>query len=243
MRGNKIMARYNPKRDNSEAVYDAVKNWRSTCLLENGAVFIADRKLWTTELLDEIDERFVQNLNMGEGNFLERLEVQLSGGSPQCKQLMAELYWLLLLFASNIFDLKKRQNVRLIWSWSGEGLSESNTMLSDSILGGLGSTGTAFNFLRWRELVFTINAMREFKSKPPEEKQRLSSSPWDFAQWLSSVPDGENRQFRHILTHLIFPDDFERASTVRDKRAILEAFGDAPPKTCATLISLKSTNR
>ena len=224
------MARFNPHEDSVDAIYQAADEWRDKCLLANGSVFFADRHLWTNELLDELDERFVKNLDMGEGDFFGKLEAQLSGGSPQCKQLMAELDWLLLLFASRISEPKKRQDVRLIWSWSGETLPEDHPMLSDATLGGLGHTGTAYNTHRWREFVFAINALREFKAKPPEQQQHLASSSWDFARWLASVPDGENRQLRHILTHLIFPDDFERISTVRDKHAILAAFEDVPLK-------------
>lgn len=224
------MARFNPHEESADAVYEAAETWRDTCLLSDGSIFSSDKNLWTKELLDELDERFVQNLDAGEGDFFEKLEAQLSGGSPQCKQLMSELHWLILLFASRISEPKKRKDIQLIWSWSGETLPEDQPMLSDATLGGLGHTGTAYNTHRWREFVFAINALREFKSKSPEEQKQLASSPWDFARWLTSVSDGENRQFRHILTNLLFPDDFERISTVRDKHAILAAFEDVPLK-------------
>ncbi|KUJ77773.1 AAA family ATPase [Ruegeria profundi] len=224
------MARFNPHEESAEAVYAAAETWLDTCLLGDGSIFSSNNNLWTKELLDELDERFVQNLDAGEGDFFEKLEAQLSGGSPQCKQLMSELHWLILLFASRISEPKKRKDVQLIWSWSGETLPEDQPMLSDATLGGLGHTGTAYNTHRWREFVFAINALREFKTKPPEEQTQLASSSWDFARWLTSVSDGENRQFRHILANLLFPDDFERISTVRDKHAILAAFEDVPVK-------------
>ena len=43
------------------------------------------------EPLDEIDRLFVQNYNRGEGNFSEKLEIQLATGTPECRQPMAEL--------------------------------------------------------------------------------------------------------------------------------------------------------
>lgn len=224
------MARFNPHEDSADAVYEAAEYWRDNCLLANGSVFGSDSHLWTKDLLDELDERFVQNLDAGEGDFFEKLEAQLSGGSPQCKQLMAELHWLILLFASRISTPKKRQDIRRIWSWSGDTLDEDHALLRDEPLGGLGHTGTAYNTHRWREYVFLINALRDFKSKQSEEQKQLASSAWDFALWLTSVPDGENRQFRHILCNLLFPDNFERISTVRDKHAILAAFEEVPLK-------------
>ena len=224
------MARFNPHENSAQAIHEAANRWLETCLLGNGSVFSADTQLWTNEILNELDELYVKNIDIGEGDFFSKLETQLSSGSPHCKQLMAELGWLLLLFPARISEPKKRQDVRLIWSWSGESLPEDHPMLSDAILGGLGATGTAYNAHRWREFVFVITALREFKAKAPEEQRQLSSSSWDFARWLGSVSDGENRQLRHILPHLIFPDDFERISTVRDKHAILAAYEDVPMK-------------
>ncbi|MAM59869.1 AAA family ATPase [Maritimibacter sp. UBA3975] len=222
------MARYNTPDYDASPVYDAVERWRDRCLLTDGSVFSTEKHLWTEKNLDELDERFVQNLDAGDGDFFQKLEVQLSGGSPDCKQLMAELDWLLLLFASRISTPRKRQDVRRIWSWSGDTLPENHPMFSDAVLSGIGHTGTAFNTQRWREFVFAINAMREFKSKVVEEQKQLAGSPWGFAEWFAKAPGADNRQLRHILTHLIFPDHFERTSTVRDKHAILASFDRVP---------------
>ena len=82
--------------------HDAVATWRDQCLLADGSVFASEEGLWTEPFLDEIDQRFVKNLDAGEGDFLSKLKVQLSAGSPECKKLMAESVWLLLLFPSNV---------------------------------------------------------------------------------------------------------------------------------------------
>jgi hypothetical protein len=224
------MARYNPHEKAASAVYDAAELWRDTCLLEQGSIFSSTKSLWTKALLDELDKLFVQRIDMGEGNFFEKLETQLAEGSPQSKQLMAELDWLLLLFASRISPPKKRRDILQIWSWSGESLSEDHPMLSDDTLGGLGHTGTAYNTQRWREFIFAIDALRDFKSKPIVDQKALVTSSADFAKWLMSIPSGTNRQLQHILTHLMFPDDFERISTVSHKHEILAAFEGVPKK-------------
>lgn len=224
------MARYNPHEDSAEAVYKAATEWRDRCLLANGSIFLDDGELWTEQLLDELDERFVQNLDAGDGDFFKKLEAQLSEGSSECKQLMAELLWVMLLFASRISPPKKRQGIQKIWSWSGQALSEDHPQLSDALLGGLGHTGTAYNTQRWREIVFAINALRNFKARSAEEQQKLANHPWTFADWLTTVSDDGNRQLRHILPHLMFPETFERISTVRDKHSILAAFEEVPIK-------------
>lgn len=222
------MSRYNPHENTANAVYKAAEDWRDRCLLGPGSVFDSGKRLWTKEVFDELDQLYVQNLDAGDGDFYEKLEAQLVGGSPPCKQLMAELHWVLLLFASRISAPKKRQDIRRVWSWSGETLREDHPLLADDVLGGIGHTGTAYNTQRWREFVFMINAMRDFKAKSADDQARLAASASEFVSWLTSIKDGGNRQLRHILSHLIFPDDFERISTIRDKHAILAAFEKAP---------------
>jgi hypothetical protein len=222
------MSRYNPHEDTAEAVYKAAAEWRDSCLLGSGSVFNQQKHLWTRDVFDELDQRFVRNLDEGDGDFYEKLEAQLAGGSPPSKQLMAELHWVLLLFASRISAPKKRQDIRRVWGWSGETLPEDHPQLADDVLGGLGHTGTAYNTQRWREFVFMINAMRDFKAKSVDDQARLVSSSSEFVSWLASIKDGGNRQLRHILSNLIFPDDFERISTIRDKHAILAAFEKVP---------------
>lgn len=119
--GGQELARYNPHRP-AEPIFGAAATWKERCLERHASVFTEDRALWTVPLLDEIDQRFLQNLDEGEGKFFEKLKVQLSEGSPGCRQLMAELLWILMLFQSNVTAEKKRENVQLVWSWSGEAL-------------------------------------------------------------------------------------------------------------------------
>lgn len=222
------MSRFNPTRDTG-SIYDAAAAWRDRCLLADGSV-LSDKALWTVALLDELDERFVKNLDAGEGDFLSKLEVQLSSGSPQCRQLMAESLWLLLLFPSNVGAARKRENVREVWSWSGDELDEHHPFLDDKVLAGIGSAGTAYNTHRWRELVFLIGAVRDFKRRENAQRHDILREPWAFSGWLSGLSESRHRQLLQILPHLLFPDNFERISSEGDKRLILAGFGDAPEK-------------
>ena len=180
--------------------------------------------------MDEVDQRFVQNPDEGTGNFFEKLRSQLEAGSPDCRQLMAEILWILMLFQTNVGVSKKRENVQLVWSWSGNELSEAHPMLSDAVLKGIGSAGTAYNTDRWREIVFLIVALRDFKRRNQTERQSLLNDPWSFTEWLSHFSEAHNRQLRHILPHLMFPDSFERISSGKDKRLIIAAYDGVPVK-------------
>lgn len=223
------MSRFNPNH-HVAPIYDAAAAWKENCFLADGSALSDGGSLWTNTLLGELDQRFVKNLDAGEGDFLSKLKVQLAEGSPDCRQLMAESLWLTLLFPSNVGAAKKRENVLEIWSWSGEDLSATHSLLEDSVLEGIGSAGTAYNTHRWRELVFLIGALRDFKARDAADREQIASDPWAFSGWLSGLPEARHRQLIHILPHLLFPDTFERISSEGDKRLILAGFGDTTEK-------------
>ena len=52
----------------------------------------------------------------------------------------------------------------------------------------------------------------------------------EFCQFLDDLPSVDGRQLRQILPHLLFPDRYERISSPRHKREILEGFGLATRK-------------
>ncbi len=223
------MSRFNP--DHAVGpIYDAATTCRDRCLLGDDSVLSDGRNLWTSAVLDELDQRFVKNLDEGEGDFLSKLKTQLSAGSPECRQLMAESLWLLLLFPSNVGAARKRETIREVWSWSGEDVEENQPLLNDAVLGGIGSAGTAYNTHRWRELVFLIGAIRDLKRRGAGDRQAILDDPWAFSGWLSGLPEARHRQLIHILPHLLFPETFERMSSEGDKRLILARFSDTPEK-------------
>lgn len=223
------MSKYNPHH-NVDPIYDAARKWRETALARELSVFSDGKALWTTSLLDELDQHFVKNPDAGEGDFLSKLKVQLSEGTPECRQLMAEILWVMLLFPSNVGVTKKRENVRTIWSWSSDEIEEEHPLLADKVLGGIGSGGVAFNTYRWLEIGFLIGALRDFTQREETDRKSLLDDPWSFSSWLGGLPEARKRQLIHILPHLLFPDTFERISSEGDKRQILAGFGETPEK-------------
>jgi 5-methylcytosine-specific restriction enzyme B len=216
------MARFNPNHD-SIAVLTAAQLWLKRCWLEDGSV-LSNERLWTEANLEELKRNFVDQPDESSDSFYVKLEQQLSDASSESKKLMAEALWALMLFQSNIHPEKKRDRINEVWSWSGDSLVDANQMLADSVLGGLASPGVAFNTLRWRELGYLIKTAIAFKREEASEREELLREPWRFAEWLASTSQQENRQFRHIIKHLAFPDSFERIAVASDERAIVAAF-------------------
>ena len=223
------MSRYSPDRKPGP-IYEVADKWRYTALLEGRSVFHNEKELWTDSLLDELQSQFGKLPHNSEEAFLQKLETQLSETSPECIQLMAEILWVMLLFPSNIGPGKKRENVCKIWLWSKERLETPHPLLSDTLLMGIGSAGTAYNTHRSRELDFFIMALRDFKNLGAADSEQIASDPWNFLDWLSGINGAKTRQLPHILSHLLFPDEFERISSKGDKSRILAGFDIAPKK-------------
>lgn len=200
----------------------AADHWKQNCLLANGSVF-TNAHLWSADNTDLLDQYFVQNPLSGKDPFREKLKRQLEHAPPAVRQLAAEMLWILLLFPNNIGGPKKRENVQEIWSWSGQPLDSNHPQLKVLDFG-IGSSGTAYNNKRPTELTFLIALMRRWKAEGPARHSSLLADPWEFGNWLDGMPKTGERQFRHMLFYLLFPDTYERISSTGNKRDIVKAF-------------------
>ncbi|SIT06059.1 McrB family protein [Paracoccus saliphilus] len=223
------MARYNPSADLSP-LYETMDRLRTDCLINDGSLLSPGRSLWTADNFAGLQRTYVQNLDAGDGNFFEKLKAQLSDSTSDGRCLMAELIWLLYAFQrSDVAPSTKDQKVREVWSWSGGELQPEVAALTDPVLQGVGRAGQGYNNNKWRELVLLITAMQDLKAKPENERRHLVSDGEAFASWMDVHVEGDNRQLRHILPFLFFPDDYERISAASNKRDILVGFGAASP--------------
>ncbi|WP_105381369.1 McrB family protein [Neorhizobium alkalisoli] len=226
------MSRYSPFHSNSDTTLNAAAVWRDRCLTSEGSLF-CDNKLWTSELLSEVDQRFNGTPEGGGGGFYDKLKRQFDGASPSTCKLLAEILWILYLFPINMGPRAKRDPIRDVWGWSGEALlgNQADLFLSDEVLRGLGSGGPGFMNHRPRELGFFIRAMISFKALHNGERAVILDDPWTFATWLDSVPDNGRRQLKHILPHLLFPETFERFSSPGHIKQVLTVFGNLDRRT------------
>lgn len=215
------MGRYCGDR-NRDALFAAANRWRDAALLNDGSVF-TNRALWTESNFGELLHHFVEQPDEGGDRFLEKLQRQLEPVSQSAKQLAAEIQWLLWLAPSNLNPQTKLDEVQEIWWWSGE-LLPPTKWLSTDVLEGVGSAGQGIKLYRWKELAYIIRAMHAFKKLPVAERERVTRNGWDLARWLEQVPESNQRQFRHMLLYMLFPDDFERVFSAGDRKSIVRRF-------------------
>lgn len=207
----------------AEAVLNAAEIWKKDSLINGESVF-GFGKIWTPENIQELITHYVDNLDDGSGNFVEKLEKQLEPASDDAKTLCAEIMWVMLLCPSNIGPAKKRDNVEIILSWAGRSLPENPSVIGDKALAGIGSGGTAYSNLRWKELVYAVLLFKRFLAEDQSGRLKLLTNSEALARFCEQIPENDNRQFRHMILYLLFPDSNERIFGNRDRYKILQNF-------------------
>lgn len=217
------MARTISDRDIAPVVA-AARLWIDTCLVADGSAF-SKTALWTDSLVAEVRAAFVDHPDTGQDPFGAKLRRQLTTCSPPAKQLAAEMLWALFLFPSNFRPKTKRRQILDVWQLSGSRLDAQTPLLGDDVLAGIGSGGQGFNTNRHKELEFLLAITTSVKEQTSSRRRQLFSDYSAFVDWMDTVPRFGSRQFRHMLRFFAFPDEVERMSSNRDRRAILAAYG------------------
>jgi 5-methylcytosine-specific restriction enzyme B len=146
------MGRYCGDRD-PEPLIAAAAFWRQVAFVGDGSVF-SEQPLWTEANAATLVREFVEKPDESKDRFLEKLKRQLEPANAAAKRLAAEVQWLLWLAPSNLKAATKIDDVREIWSWSGEACPESQ-WLDPMRLEGVGSAGQGIINYRWSVLVST----------------------------------------------------------------------------------------
>ncbi|HEV3050596.1 MAG TPA: hypothetical protein VGX50_09820, partial [Longimicrobium sp.] len=209
----------------TERIINAAAEWRERSLLGGESVLSAVHvPLWTTDTLAEIKRNFVDRPDTGSATFMDKFRQQMAPASPAAKRLAAEMLWVLLLFPNNISGAHKANLLAEIWGWSGSELARQQPLIADALRAGIGGAGQAFNNYRPAELTFFLFLMLDWRARARAEQEHLLSDPWRFGAWVDAVPGAANRQFRHMLLHLLFPEFYERVASSPHKRRIDAAF-------------------
>ena len=214
-----------PRPSSDHPVLRATARWRDRCLRNDGSVF-TEKNLWTSENVAYLVKHFVDNPEEGEGSFFEKLEYQLARAPGSAKQLAAEMFWVMYLFLipASMHPGTKRRQIRLVWEWSSEPLPNAPWALGEVLNDGVANPGPAYGAHRWREFRFFVRAMEKWKTLREPQREALLAHPWDYGKWLLDLDETGNRQLRHILLYLLFPNHYETVATNYQKQAIVRAY-------------------
>ncbi|MFC3458177.1 McrB family protein [Massilia haematophila] len=208
---------------NSKQVYQAAETFRDRCLAADGSLLSQGAAVWTLANLQDLKRRFNDNPEEGKRSFIEKFRDQLQDASPDVKRLGAEALCVYLLFPSKIGPARKRAAVNEVLEWVGEQIADDSEIVR-AFQGGLGGAGLGYNTRRPYELGYLIELALKLKMLGAERRADLLADPWTFREFAVDVEDGKSKQLRHILLHLLFPEEFERIGSARQKAQVLAVF-------------------
>jgi len=170
---------------------------------------------------------FVEQPDVGSGDFLTKLRGQLAESGVAAVQLAAELLFVHLLVARSdaVTGGRKRTIVRQVLSFA-DGTADLPDDLAGTLDAGLVRPGQAFNSYRWRLFGYLIQVFVAIKALPSDQRNAAITSPDQFVAALDNVDDQGAAIQRHALEHLLFPDDFPPIVSRDHRRKILAHWPD-----------------
>lgn len=217
-----VMARYSA--DGTENIYEIAKKFLNNCLLRDGSLLFEGESVWRLEVLERL-RNALTTPDESDRTFLEKFEDQVRKAGAGAPRLAAEILSVYFLFPSNVGPARKRQVVNDVLRWGGDTLSESHSVW-EAFAHGIGSGGQGYNTRRHSEMAFLIEFAIEWKKKfkAQLEEQSEGQQKEEVLCFVDSIDNAESRQLRHMLLHLLFPDDFERIASGNHKRRVIRAF-------------------
>lgn len=219
------MARYSER--NRSLIDETVERWKDRCLLGTGSLIFDERDaVWSQDNVEELYVRFNERQLEGKqagGTFESKWREQLKDASDDLRVLGAEMVLVHFLFASSV----TREGKLTVIAYALEGTqivlpqeSPAVGALSQSV----GHPGIGFNTRRDLQLAYLIDFVRRWKRLELAAQESLLDKPWELRDFADET-DWPVREMRHILLHLLRPDEFERISSGSHKREIAAAFG------------------
>lgn len=207
-----------------EPVYVAAERFVEESLRTDGSLFAPGRPVWAASPIEDFYTRFVVNADSGSGNFMEKLEPQLSGAPDETVQLAAEAFFFNYLCEDDTGASHKSSIVNRVLAWMAEPASVPEG-LADAYSGGLARIGLA-KTQKWQQISFLVRFMRAWKGLPPKRRDELLDDPAAFREFVHGVPKHSASVQVEGLLHLVFPERFEPVVSPNVKRLIVKALGE-----------------
>lgn len=214
------------------SIDDLCVRWREQSLVGDASLLYPDEftDCWSLPVVSEMNERFWGNVIPGSasgGKFESKWEVQLSGASAEVRLLAAECLLVYYLFTETVGPGRKLQ---MINNTIGPDLPEvhvtTDSPAHEPLRQWIANPGQRYNTRQDLQIGYLIDFCRRLKMLAPDQRAvLLHDDPWGLGEFADDT-DRPGDAMRHVVCHLLYPEQFERISSIRHKELILRAFGD-----------------
>lgn len=165
--------------DGVKNVYAAAQKWVNSALREDDSLFTPRKAIWTKELLGELRERYLNQPDIGHGNFYDKLSQQLDGSPPEVYQLMGEVLYAHFLIvwhgSGGMTRVTKEDRIYRVLDWSKQEISIPEH-LTDGLSPGIAAFGPGQS-RRPFMVGFLIEFVEQWKKMEPIERDNLLDDP------------------------------------------------------------------
>ncbi len=220
--------------EGAEAIYAAAQKWVDCALRKDDSLFTPGKPIWTPEGLRKLREQFLDQPDVGQGGFYDKLRQQLEGSPPEVYQLMGEVLYFhfLIIWPGTMRGNTKVSRINEVLGWSEETIEVPPELVAP-LSSGIANMGQG----RSRYFPFYVGFIAEFaerwKELEPDERQRLLAEPWEFRAFATTQVELRGRLFHEApnahrpqleaLLHLVHPGSFEGTVSVAQKQDIAGA--------------------
>lgn len=187
------------------------------------SVFVAGRGVWTSEVAQEVHERFVGRPDVVGDDFLAKLSDQFADASDDAKLLMAELICWQLLPLQTPGENKKRERVlRLLDSMVHPVTIPS--VIDATFAAWSFHPGQAMAVRIFHGLSIVVECVLAWTRLDGEQRDELLDDPWSWREFVAELPGYEFPSQRNELVYLVHPGSFGEIISKYHRDAVRGAF-------------------
>lgn len=219
-----------PKHPSCPQVYEVMEQFKNRCLLNTNSLLWEESDVWTIDALEQINKNFMHNPIEGD-KFWNKLEKQFTGLPKECIKILADSFIIYSLPSTFMKPSKKWGFVEKTCDIHSLEYPAKTTLIEEALSQGFSRTSQRYHFKYMQLWLLLTFALELKKSTTPNKILNDPDSLNDLLnECLSKFPKGDRAyDIRHALLHMLFPENYERIISTRDKEDIVKFYGDYLP--------------
>ena len=218
-------------------IYEYYNHFLQNFIIQGNSILTSHHGILTAESLNECCHRYIDEEILGAESFNDKIKKQFDGADSPSRIVFAHAEW---LWAFAVDDIKKQTKKEIT-----KFIINDESVLENVYPEGFGSAGMHHKNNKYWEIHFTLNLIRFLKNKVDNgeiddvevanqwvekiclyKKYGQEYSEYPIPEDFKKTIDGKNIAMCNILTHVAFPDNYERIASDNHKEKILNSFSD-----------------
>jgi 5-methylcytosine-specific restriction protein B len=212
-----------PPDASAEAIRKTARLFVQRGLRDLDSVFSPGRHVWRQPVVSALANRILSQPDAVGDGFGEKLDSQLEGASDDEKLLMAEVVAWQLLPLQTPGEQKKRQRInRILQSMEHPVVIPYD--VESALRNWSFNPGVAMSTMIYRGLSIMLSGLSAWADLSEEDRQRALEDPWDWREFVYSLPGSDFPTQRNELLYLVHPETFGEVISKENRDSIREAF-------------------